>query len=64
MQQYINTATKIAKVSRGLLFSNKPKNVHATNEIIPNIKGMIAKINSPTKRITIAIVMRVTEKSK
>tara|TARA_Y100001968_G_C19197280_1_gene638156 strand:- start:214 stop:342 length:129 start_codon:yes stop_codon:yes gene_type:complete len=39
--------------------SNNPKNVHATNEIIPNIKVMIAKINFPIKRIAIPLVMRI-----
>ena len=38
--------------------SNIPKNVQPTNEMIPNIKDRIAKINFPKKRITIAVVIR------
>tara|TARA_Y100001968_G_C19030164_1_gene559426 strand:+ start:316 stop:465 length:150 start_codon:yes stop_codon:yes gene_type:complete len=44
--------------------SNNPKNVHATSEIIPIIKDVIAKINFPRKRITMPIVMRAIEISK
>ena len=44
--------------------SNNPKNVHATNEIIPNIKDKIAKMSLPKKRITIAFVIRITDTSK
>ena len=44
--------------------SNSPKNVHATSEIIPNIKDPIAKINFPKKRITIPLVMRIKETIK
>ena len=41
--------------------SNIPKNVQPTNEMIPNIKDRIAKINFPKKRITIAVVIRTKD---
>ena len=44
--------------------SNNPKNVHATNEIIPTIRVKIAKMNFPKKRIAIALVMKVKEAAK
>ena len=44
--------------------SNNPKNVHATNEIIPTIRVKIAKMNFPKKRIAIALVMKVKETAK
>ncbi|WP_187152623.1 hypothetical protein [Prochlorococcus marinus] len=46
------------------LSSNNPKNDHATSEIIPSMKDMMAKINFPKKRIAIAIVIRTKETSK
>ena len=47
-----------------LVSSNKPKNVHAINEVIPIMKDMIAKIKFPKKRDAIAIVIKIKEKIK
>ena len=46
------------------LSSNNPKNVHATNEKIPNSKVTIAKVNFPKKSITIAVVISTNDRIK
>ncbi len=54
----------MVKTSGFQVSSNNPKKVHATKEIIPNIKVNIAKINFPRKSIKIAVVMRAKETIK
>ena len=54
----------MVKTSGFHVSSNNPKKVHATKEIIPNIKVNIAKINFPRKSIKIAVVMRTKETIK
>ena len=61
--QYLNSL-RITRIKIFQFSSNNPKNVHATNEVIPNIKEIKAKINLPANKIAIAVVMRAKERNK
>ena len=47
-----------------LVSSTNLKKIHAINKISPISKDMKAKINSPKKRSSIAVVMKIKEKIK
>tara|TARA_Y100001968_G_C19100086_1_gene592071 strand:+ start:86 stop:340 length:255 start_codon:yes stop_codon:yes gene_type:complete len=47
-----------------LVSSNKPKKVHAINEISPITRDMMARMKFPKNRNAIAVVMKIKEKIK